>query len=224
MEHIEKSAASVEEALEAALDELGISEQEADIEIVQEPKGGLLGLGSKEAVVRVRPKRDSSEPTQDEIDEQADLATEFLQDLLDKMGIDADVEPHFVGGVMYVEIWGAEGDDEMGILIGRHGSVIDGLQELVRVMVGHRTDGRCRVVVDVEDYQKRRRARLMSKAKDTARQVQKSGREEALEPMSAFERKIVHDVVSSISGVESESEGADPDRRVVIKKRPSASA
>ncbi len=114
MEHIEKSAGSVEEALEAALEELGISEQEADIEIVQEPKGGLLGLGSKEAVVRVRPKRDSSEPSQDEIDEQADLATEFLQDLLDKMGIDADVEPHFVDGIMYVEIWGAEGDDEMG--------------------------------------------------------------------------------------------------------------
>lgn len=224
MEHIEKSAATVEEALEAALEELGISEQEAIVEIVQEPKGGLLGLGSKGAVVRVRPKRDDSEPSQDEVDEQADLATEFLQDLLDKMGIDADVEPHFVDGIMYVEIWGAEGDDEMGILIGRHGSVIDGLQELVRVMVGHRMDSRCRLVVDVEDYQKRRRARLVSKAKDTARRVQKSGRDEALEPMNAFERKIVHDVVSSISGVESESEGADPERRVVIKKRASASA
>lgn len=224
MEHIEKSAATVEEALEAALEELGISEQEAVVEIVQEPKGGLLGLGSKGAVVRVRPKHDDSEPSQDEVDEQADLATEFLQDLLDKMGIDADVEPHVVDGIMYVEIWGAEGDDEMGILIGRHGSVIDGLQELVRVMVGHRMDSRCRLVVDVEDYQKRRRARLVSKAKDTARRVQKSGRDEALEPMNAFERKIVHDVVSSISGVESESEGADPDRRVVIKKRASASA
>ncbi len=224
MEHIEKSAATVEEALEAALEELGISEQEAVVEIVQEPKGGLLGLGSKGAVVRVRPKRDDSEPSQDEVDEQADLATEFLQDLLDKMGIDADVEPHFVDGIMYVEIWGAEGDDEMGILIGRHGSVIDGLQELVRVMVGHRMDSRCRLVVDVEDYQKRRRSRLVSKAKDTARRVQKSGREGALEPMNAFERKIVHDVVSAISGVESESEGVDPDRRVVIKKRAAASA
>jgi spoIIIJ-associated protein len=218
VDQIEKTAATVEEALEAALEELGVSEQEADVEIVQEPKGGLLGLGSKEAVVRVSLKRSTQEPTDEEIDEQADIATEFLQEMLDKMGIDADVEPHFTDGTMYVEIWGAEGDDEMGILIGHHGQVLDGMQELVRVIVAHRTGARCRLVVDVEDYQKRRRARLVSKAKDAARRAQRSGRPEALEPMNAFERKIVHDVISKISGVESESEGEDPDRRVVVSR------
>jgi spoIIIJ-associated protein len=218
VEQIEKTANTVEEALEAALEELGVSEQEAEVEIVQEPKGGLLGLGSKEAVVRVRLKRRIDEPTSDEIDEQADIATEFLQELLDKMGIDADVEAHFTDGTMYVEIWGAEGDDEMGILIGHHGQVLDGMQELVRVIVSHRTGARCRLVVDVEDYQKRRKARLVSKAKDAARQAQRSGRGESLEPMNAFERKIVHDVVAGISGVVSESEGEEPDRRVVIRK------
>lgn len=215
---VEKRAASVEEAIEAALEELGGSEQESVIEILQEPKGGLLGLGSKEAVVRVRLKGDSGEPSHEEVEEQADAAAEFLQDLLDKMGIDADVEPHLADGVMYAEVWGAEGDDEMGILIGRHGAVIDALQELVRVVVGHKTGTRCRVTVDVEDYQKRRRARLISKAKDTAKRVQRSGRQESLEPMNAFERKIVHDVISSIGGLASESEGEDPDRRVVIRK------
>ena len=218
MSQIEKSAATVEEALEAALEELGISEQEADVEIVQEPKGGLLGLGSKGAVVRVRAKRSAEDPTEDELDDQADIAADFLQDLLEKIGLDVDVEPHFVDGIMYVEIWGAEGDDEMGILIGRHGMVLDGLQELVRVIVSHKTGSRCRLVVDVEDYQKRRRARLVSKAKDAGRRVQKSGRDEALEPMNAFERKIVHDVIAGISGVQSESEGEDPDRRVVVRK------
>jgi spoIIIJ-associated protein len=169
-------------------------------------------------VVRVRPKVDRDEPTDDELDEQADIATEFLQEVLEKMGIDADVEPHFTDGTMYVEIWGAEGDEEMGILIGHHGAVLDGLQELVRVLVGHRSGKRCRLVVDVEDYQKRRRSRLVSKAKDAARRAQRSGRPEKLEPMNAFERKIVHDAVAGIGGVVSESEGEDPDRRVVIRK------
>lgn len=224
MEKIEKTAATVEEALDAALEELGVSEQEADVDIVQEPKGGLLGLGSKEAVVRVSVKKADQELSEDELDEQADIATDFLQDLLDKMDLDADVEPHFVDGIMYVEIWGAEGDDEMGILIGRHGSVLDGMQELVKVIVGHRTGTRCRLVVDVEDYQKRRRSRLVSKAKDAAKRAQRSGRPEKLEPMNAFERKIVHDVISSIRGVESESEGEEPDRRVVVKKKASSPA
>jgi len=224
VEKIEKTAATVEEALDAALEELGVSEQEADVDIVQEPKGGLLGLGSKEAVVRVSVKKADQELSEDELDEQADIATDFLQDLLDKMDLDADVEPHFVDGIMYVEIWGAEGDDEMGILIGRHGSVLDGMQELVKVIVGHRTGTRCRLVVDVEDYQKRRRSRLVSKAKDAAKRAQRSGRPEKLEPMNAFERKIVHDVISSIRGVESESEGEEPDRRVVVKKKASSPA
>jgi len=224
VEKIEKTAATVEEALDAALEELGVSEQEADVDIVQEPKGGLLGLGSKEAVVRVSLKKASEELSEGELDEQADIAADFLQDLLDKMDLDVDVEPHFVDGIMYVEIWGAEGDDEMGILIGRHGSVLDGMQELVKVIVGHRTGTRCRLVVDVEDYQKRRRSRLVSKAKDAAKRAQKSGRPEKLEPMNAFERKIVHDVISSIRGVESESEGEEPDRRVVVKKKASSPA
>lgn len=224
MEKIEKTAATVEEALDAALEELGVSEQEADVDIVQEPKGGLLGLGSKEAVVRVSLKKAAEEISEDELDEQADIAADFLQELLDKMDLDADVEPHFVDGIMYVEIWGAEGDDEMGILIGRHGSVLDGMQELVKVIVGHRTGTRCRLVVDVEDYQKRRRSRLVSKAKDAAKRAQRSGKPEKLEPMNAFERKIVHDVISSIRGVESESEGEEPDRRVVVKKKASSPA
>lgn len=224
MDRIEKRAATVEEALDAALEELGVSEQEADVEIVQEPKGGLLGLGSREAVVTVSLKKVAEELTEDELDEQADIATDFVQDLLDKMDLDADVEPHFVDGTMYIEIWGAEGDDEMGILIGRHGSVLDGLQELVKVIVGHRTGARCRLVVDVEDYQKRRRSRLVAKAKDAAKRAQRSGKPERLEPMNAFERKIVHDVISSIRGVESESEGEEPDRRVVVAKRASSPA
>jgi len=216
---IEKSAATVEEAVEAALEELGVSEQEADIEVVQEPKGGLLGLGSRGAVVRVRLKAAGGGPSEEELEEQAEIATEFLQGLLEKMDVDADVEPHLVDGLMYVEIWGAEDDDEMGILIGRHGAAIDALQELARVVVGNAADARCRVIVDVEDYRKRQRARLVSKAKEAARQAKRSGKPEALEPMNAFERKIVHDAVAAVGGAVSQSEGEEPDRRVVIRRK-----
>jgi len=219
VEQVEKSAATLEEALEAALEELGISEQEAEVEIVQEPRGGFLGLGSQEAVVRVRPKRGGGEVSPEELEEQADMAADFLEELCARMGIDADVEPRLTDETMYVEIWGAEGDDEMGILIGRHGAVLESLQELVKVLVGQRTGSRCRVIVDVEDYQKRRRARLVGMAREISRRVQKSGRQEKLEPMNSYERKLVHDVVGKSKGLESESEGEEPERRVVIRRK-----
>jgi len=219
VEQVEKSAATLEEALEAALEELGISEQEAEVEIAQEPRGGFLGLGSQEAVVRVRLRRGGGEASPEELEEQADMAADFLEELCARMGIDADVEPRLTDETMYVEIWGAEGDDEMGILIGRHGAVLESLQELVRVLVGQRTGTRCRVIVDVEDYQKRRRARLVGMAREISKRVQKSGRQEKLEPMNSYERKLVHDVVGRCKGLESESEGEEPERRVVIRRK-----
>lgn len=219
MDQVEKKAATVEEALEAALEEIGLSEQEVDYEVVQEAKGGFLGMGSQEALVRVRKKRSAEEVEEAELDEQADIAADFLEDLLEHMELEAEVETHLDDGTMYVEIWGLGDEDEMGILIGKHGNVLDGLQELVRVHVGQKTAARCRVIVDVEDYQKRRRARLVSKAKDAGKRVQRDGQPQRLEPMNAFERKVVHDAVAAMKGLESESEGQDPDRRVVIRKK-----
>jgi hypothetical protein len=100
----------------------------------------------------------------------------------------------------------------------RHGAALDALQEIARTVVHHRTGERCQVVVDVEDYRKRRRAQIVSRALQTARRVQKTGRPERLDAMNAFERKIVHDAVSEISGVATASEGEDPERRVVIRR------
>ena len=105
----------------------------------------------------------------------------------------------------------------LALLIGRHGAALDALQEIVRGFVHHRTGERCQVVVDVEDYRKRRRAQLVSRAKQTARRVQQSGTPESLDPMNAFERKIVHDAVAGIEGVSTGSEGEEPDRRFVIR-------
>lgn len=219
MDQVEKKAASVDEAKAAALEELGIEEDQVEFEIVKEPKGGFLGMGSQEAVVIARRKKSAEETTEAELDEQADVAADFLEELLELMDLEVEVETHLEDGAMYVEIWGAGDEDEMGILIGKHGSVLDGLQEIVRVHVGQKIGTRCRVIVDVEDYQKRRRSRLVSKAKDAGKRVLRTGNPESLEAMNAFERKIVHDAIASMKGLESESEGQDPDRHVVISPR-----
>jgi len=217
---VERSAPSVEEAVEAALSALGAAEKDVAVEVVQDAKGGLFGRGGQNAVVRVRLKSDTDVPSQDELEDQAEIAAEFLEGLLDRMGIEATVEPNFEDGSMYVDVLGeSEDDDDMALLIGRQGLTLDALQELTRIVVSRQSEFRCRVMVDVEDYRKRARDRLEARARDLAKQVQRTGRERELEPMNAYERKLVHDVVAAIEGLESSSTGEDPDRRVVIRSK-----
>ncbi|HEX2267330.1 MAG TPA: RNA-binding cell elongation regulator Jag/EloR [Actinomycetota bacterium] len=216
MEEVERSAGSVEEAVEAALDELGVSEQEADIEIVQEPRGGFLGRGTP-AIVRVRKAADRG-ATAAEIEEQSEMARELLVGLLERMGLDAEVEVNETDGATYVEVWGVDSDEDMGLLIGRHGRGLESLQELVRAHIQRQTLSRFFVHVDVEDYRKRRADMVSQRARQAARKVKKTGRPEALEPMTPYERKIVHDAVAELGGLETQSEGEEPRRRVVIRR------
>jgi spoIIIJ-associated protein len=219
MEEIERSAPSVEEALEAALEELGASEQQVIVQILQEPRGGFLGVGSQDAIVRVRLKNRPGDLTEDDLEEQGEIAADFLDGLLSRMGLTAGVELNFEGGTMYVDILGTDPDDEdMGLLIGRHGQTLEALQELTRTAVIHRTGLRSRVVVDVEDYKKRQRDRLEARAREIAKRVARTGQEEELEPMNPYERKLVHDVVAAVEGATSSSRGEDPERFVVIQR------
>ena len=221
MEEIRRSAPSVEEALEAALGELGLSEQEADVEVVQEPRSGLFGVGAQEAVVVVRPRtRREDDLSEEDLDEQAEVAADFLEGMLERMGIQATVEPNLEDGTMYVDVIGPEPDDEdMGLLIGRHGLTLEAVQELTRVVVAQRTGQRARVVVDVEDYRKRQIDRLTARVREVAARVRRTGRSETLEPMNPFLRRIVHTVVAEVDGVDSASEGEGAERRVVISRR-----
>ena len=219
MEQIQASGPSVEQAVEVALTRLGVGEQEGEVEILQEPRSSFLGMGGQEAVVLVRLKRRADQLTEEELDEEADVAADFLEDLLARIGIDASVEPNPEDGTMYVDILGSgPDDDDMALLIGRHGQTLEALQELTRHVVLRKTGLRCRIVVDVEDYKKRQRDRLIAKARDVAKRVARTGQEEELEAMTPYERKVVHDAVASVEGVESSSRGEDPDRRVVIRR------
>ena len=156
------------------------------------------------------------DPTLDELEEQADAAADFLDDLLSRMNVDAIAEPNEHEGHMYVDIVDGPHDD-MTLLIGRDGETLDAIQELTRMVVGRRLDQRIRVIVDVDDYRKQREGRLADRARELAEQVLRTGQEEELEPMNSYERKLVHDAASGVDGVETESRGMDPQRYVVIK-------
>ena len=213
---VEKRAATVAEALAEALAALGVDESEAQIEISQEPKAGFLGVGSQEAIVRVRTR--AATVDMDELEEQADIAADFLEELLGRMEIDAIAEPNLQGSHMYVDIVDGP-DDDMALLIGRHGQTLEAIQELTRMAVGRRLDQRVRIIVDVEDYRKRRESKLIERARALAEQVATTGEEQELEPMNPFERKLVHDAAAEVSGVESLSRGEEPNRYVVIRRR-----
>ena len=215
---VEQTAPSVDEAVSAAMAELGVtSEQDVIVRVLQEPKGGF---SPRPAIVEVRLKPTPSElPPPEVLEEQGEIAADFLEELLSLLGVEADIEPNLEGGTMYVDLFGvgAEAEDDMALLIGRGGATLDALQELTRAVVSTRMDERPRVVVDIEDYRKRARSRLEDDAREIAYRIAKEGGEEEFEPMNAYDRKVIHDVVAQISGVESFSRGEGADRRVVIR-------
>ena len=222
MEEIRRTAPSVEEAVEAALGELGLTEQEADIEVVQESRSGVFGVGAQDAVVVVRPRSGPRDEdlSEEDLEEQAEVAADFLEGMLERMGIQATVEPNLEDGTMFVDVIGPDPEDEdMGLLIGRHGLTLEAVQELTRVVVAQRTGQRARVVVDIEDYRKRQIDRLSARAREVAARVHRTGRSETLEPMNPFLRRIVHTAVAEIDGVDTVSEGEGAERRVVIRRR-----
>ena len=220
MPEIEKSAESVEEAIEAALAELGVSEQEAHIEILQEDRSGFLGLKPQPAVVRVRTLASPAAAVAPPTEESRASAAEFIKGLFQAMGLEVEVEVAETDGVTYIEVWAGDDGEDLAVLIGRHGHTLDSLQELMRNHVQQRTGERSHVLLDVEDYRKRQRSRIERQAHEVARRVKKTGRAESLEPMGAYERKLVHDTVSRLGGLETGSEGEEPHRRVVIRRQP----
>ena len=153
----------------------------------------------------------------EELEHQADAVADFLEELLERMGIDAIAEPSSRGDHMYVDIVDAP-DEDLALLVGREGATLDAIQELTRMVVGRQLDERIRVVVDVADQKKHQEDRLAAMGREAAEQAVRTGNEVELEPMNAYERKIVHDAVATVDGAESSSRGEDPHRSVVVRK------
>jgi spoIIIJ-associated protein len=143
---------------------------------------------------------------------EGDVAGDYLERLLDILDVDGDIDLDVEGDRASVAIVGGRLDD----LIGQDGAVLDALQELTRLAVAQSTGVRSRLMLDVGGYRAKRRADLTSLAGAVARRVAESRQPERLAPMNPFERKVVHDVIAAVAGVRSESEGEEPQRRVVV--------
>ena len=143
----------------------------------------------------------------------ATTAEEFVSGLLRSLELEGEVSSSVEGDTATVEVSG----ESLGGLIGRRGQTLDALQEITRTAVQRRLKGRVRVLVDVEGYRARRRASLAEYARSIAERAKERGTEIELEPMSAYERKVVHDAVAEIDGATSFSEGVEPNRKVVVR-------
>ena len=288
MEWVETTGKTVEGALDAALDELGVAEDEVEYEVLEEPRGGLR---RKEARIRarVRPisrekpgekrrrsgRRDSRTPatangggarsggsrsggakagsnegprrrsrrgrggggggergssrsttpttneeheveeTEISIEEQAAVADEFTRGLIEAFDVDATVAMRIDDDTILVDVTGPD----LGLLVGQKGLTLQSIEELVRTVVQRQTEGRgARINVDVAGYRAKRREALERFVQDLADKVRESGTELALEPMSAADRKVVHDTIAPLEGLTTLSEGEEPRRHVVVRR------
>jgi len=149
------------------------------------------------------------------LEEEGDVAADYLEELLDIADIDGDIDIEVRNGRTYISIE-AEGEDHgLDSLVGPEGEVLEALQELARLAVLSATENRSRLVLDINGYRRGRTVELAKIAQDAVDRVKNDGGRVALAPMSAYERKIVHDAVAEL-GLVSESEGEGPRRHIVV--------
>ncbi|OBG20391.1 R3H domain-containing nucleic acid-binding protein [Mycobacterium sp. 852002-51057_SCH5723018] len=156
---------------------------------------------------------DQVDDVEDRLVAEGEIAGDYLEELLDLLDFDGDIDLDVEGDRAVVSI---DGSDDLNKLVGRGGEVLDALQELTRLAVHQKTGVRSRLMLDIASWRRRRREELAALGDKVARRVLSTGDREELSPMTPFERKIVHDAVAAVPGVHSESEGAEPSRRVVV--------
>lgn len=230
---LEKSGRTEDDAIAAALSELGMDRDDVSVEIVERAKSGFLGFGASPAIVRV------SYEAEDEIipqpqtqpstakaapkpaaktagaDENADYAAirSFLTGLLERMGVSAEMEisPRENGGVN-VNLSGSG----MGAIIGRRGETLDAIQHLTNYAVNRGSETHLHISVDAECYRSKREDSLTHLAEKMAEKAIKYKRSMALEPMNSYERHVIHTALQNYEGVSTSSTGVEPNRRVVV--------
>lgn len=238
---IDVTGANLEEAIESGLQQLGLSRNDVIIEIIEEGSRGMLGIGAREAKVRLTPLRAPAPPivstpapsarrpaeyveddTSDMTDREAEIAAEVVKELLSQMGIQSGVkvyraEPASEEGAppWVLDIQGSD----LGVLIGRHGETLDALQYITRLIVSRELQGRANIVLDVEGYKSRREGALRKLAQTMASQARQLGRTMTLEPMPPNERRIIHVTLRDDDTVTTESVGTGDQRRVTIIPR-----
>ena len=155
--------------------------------------------------------RDEPEPEIADLELEGEVAADYIEGLLDVADLDGDIDMDVEGDRALVSVVGATLDE----LVGSRGEVLEALQELTRLAVHRQTGTRTRLMLDIGGYRAQRREELTELGSQTAEEVKRTGEPKALGAMNAFERKIVHDAIAA-AGLRSESEGVDPNRRVVV--------
>ncbi len=199
---IEKKGKSVDEAIQSALEELSCDIEDVSVEVVEEPTKGLLGIGKKPALVRVTKKEKPEEE-----------ACNIIQQLLEHMKIDYQVnQAETKEGYIHINLSG----NDMGLLIGRRGETLDALQFVTGLILNRKKENRVKVLLDVEDYRKKREESIESLALKLSDRVKSTRKNVVMRPMSSQERRIVHSVLQNDAQITTFSTGDEPNRKVVI--------
>lgn len=226
---LEKTARTEDEAIAAALAELGMDRDDVSVEIVERAKSGFLGIGASPAVIRVSyeapdpveekaPAAPVAEPVKaaaTEADENPDYAAirQFLSGLLERMGVKAQIEISTrENGGINVNLSG----NGMGAIIGRRGETLDAIQHLTNYAVNRGSEKHLHISVDAENYRSKREESLTRLAEKMAEKAIKYKRSMALEPMNSYERHVIHTALQNYEGVTTSSTGVEPNRRVVV--------
>ncbi|MDD5603767.1 MAG: protein jag [Eubacteriales bacterium] len=219
----EKTGRTVQEAIELALEELNVTEDMADIEILDEGSKGIFGLGGKSAKVRATLKEavscgKSGACDTDDFEERGSLsrgaasALDFLLGILERMSVDAAIDVTEDEESVMFSISGADA----GIIIGRRGETLDSLQYLTGLVVNREGDSFKRVLIDIENYRKKREETLIRLADRLADRVVSGRKSITLEPMNPYERRIIHASLQKNEKIRTYSIGEEPNRKVVI--------
>lgn len=226
---LEKTGRTEEEAVAAALEELGLERDDVSVQVVERAKSGFLGIGSAPAIIRVEyeapdepeeveiaaPAEEKFVPKAAPADENPQYAEirKFLTGLLERMGTEADIEisPREGKGVN-VNLSGPN----MGAVIGRRGETLDAIQHLTNYVINRGNEKHMHISVDAESYRAKREESLVRLAEKMAAKVIKYKRSMALEPMNSYERHIIHTALQNYEGVTTSSTGSEPNRRVVV--------
>ena len=226
---LEKTARTEDEAIAAALAELGMDRDDVSVEIVERAKSGFLGIGASPAVIRVSyeapdpveetapaaPAAEHVKAAATEVDENPDYAAirQFLSGLLERMGVKAQIEISTrENGGINVNLSG----NGMGAIIGRRGETLDAIQHLTNYAVNRGSEKHLHISVDAENYRSKREESLTRLAEKMAEKAIKYKRSMALEPMNSYERHVIHTALQNYEGVTTSSTGVEPNRRVVV--------
>ena len=203
-QYIEVEENTTEEALEAALKELGVSRDQVSVKVIHEPTKGILGLGAKLAKIRVTLKEDISSTPE-----------AVLHEILNHMGLEAEIESQIINGSVHLTV----NANNPGILIGKHGQTLNAVEYLLNCILNRSSLVKKKVFVDAEGYRERREQMLTDLAYRAAAKVKQTHQEIVLDPMPPRDRRIIHVTLQSDEHIRTYSRGEGLMRRVAVTTR-----